>query len=283
MTPQSYCHRVCQKSGSTFVYTFYLFAKKKRQAFEAFYAFCRKVDDSVDLAKNIATANQAIGFWKEEVARIYQAKPNHPVGQALVPVVEKFAIPQKYLAEIVAGCEMDLNKKIYSSFEELETYCYRVASCVGLVCLRIFGVEPTESATEAAITLGKALQLTNILRDITTDLRRERVYLPQEDLQRFQVTVEDLAGGRTGNLNLLDLLYFEIDRAKSFYHQAWRLFLMARKERRKLLAAFLMGRCYETILHKISQNPLQIFTTKVSLSRSEKLRIFLNEILNVLL
>lgn len=282
MTPQVYCRRICQKSGSNFVLTFYLFGRQKRRALEAFYAFCRKVDDSVDLAKNAATANQAIGFWKEEVVRIYQTKPNHPIGQALVPVVEQFAIPQKYLAEIVAGCEMDLNKKIYSSFEELETYCYRVASCVGLVCLRIFGVEPTESATEAAVALGKALQLTNILRDIVTDLRRERVYLPKEDLDRFKVTVEDLAGGGGNNLNLLDLLYFEIDRAKAFYNQAWRLFPTARKERRKLLAAFVMGRCYETILQKIRQNPLQIFNTKVGLSRGEKLRIFINEILNVL-
>lgn len=282
MTPQSYCHRVCKESGSNFVYTFYLFGKKRRQALEAFYAFCRKVDDAVDQAGPQEKALQGIQYWKEEVKRIYEKRPEHPVGKALTSVVKEYQIPQIYLNEIIAGCEMDLYKKTYATFEELETYCYKVASCVGLVCLRLFGVRIDGQIETAATALGKALQLTNILRDVVTDLRRERVYLPQEDLKHFSVSIEELAKPSPKNLNLLDLLYFEMGRAEAFYKLAWGLFPVAKKERRKMLAALLMGRFYEEILGKISKDPFQIFETKVSLTGKEKLKIALQELFSSL-
>lgn len=279
MTPQKYCHEVCQKSGSNFVLTFYLYRKKKRQAFEAFYAFCRKVDDAVDLADSPEKARQAILYWKEEIPILYQGNPRHPVSKALIPVIQQYSIPQKYLAEIVLGCEMDLYKKIYVTFADLEEYCFRVASCVGLVCLHLFGVPLTESTQQAGIALGKALQMTNILRDIVTDLGRERIYIPQEDLKQFGVTVFDLAHPSQKNLALLDLLYFEIERGRNFYRQAWQRFPKEKKERRKLLAAFLMGRFYEALLDKMAKDPLQIFQTKVRLTGVEKAKILIDELL----
>ncbi len=282
MTPQSYCHHVCKKSRSNFFYTFYLFGRKRRRALEAFYAFCRKVDDAVDQATSQEKAVQAIQYWKEEVARIYKKTPEHPVGKALSPVVKEFQIPQLYLNEIISGCEIDLYQKSYDTFKELENYCYKVASCVGLVCIRIFGVSPTPESEQAAIALGKALQLTNILRDIVPDLRRERIYIPQEDLSRFQIRAHDLAHPDRANLNLFDLLYFEIERARNYYRIAWDLFPRYGKERRRLVAAFSMGRVYETLLDKIAKDPFRIFSEKVRLSGAEKLKIALQELLSCL-
>ena len=273
MTPQAYCHRVCRQSGSNFVYTFYLFGRKKRQALEAFYAFCRVVDDSVDQAATPKKAAEAIAFWKEELPLIYRGEPRDLVSKALVEAVQQYQIPQKYLEEIVAGCELDLHKKTYATFLELEDYCFKVASCVGLVCLKIFGVAPSSQTEFAAASLGKALQLTNILRDIASDLKRGRIYLPEEDLKNFRVSPNDIANGSQKNLNLFDLLYFEIERARDYFAKAWELFPREKKERRKLLAAILMGRFYESILNKISHDPLAVFQTKIRLTGAEKIKI----------
>lgn len=249
---------------------------------EAFYAFCRKVDDAVDAEADKERGAEAIRFWKEEVESIYHGTPKDSVSQALKEAVFDFQIPQKYLDEIVAGCEMDLHKQTYATFAELEDYCFKVASCVGLVCLHIFGVALTVQTQHAAVSLGKALQLTNILRDIASDLKRGRIYLPEEDLKKFNVTRQDLEKGEKENLNLLDLIYFEIERAENFFAEAWEYFPKEKKERRKLLAAFLMGRFYETLLDKIERDPLQIFQTKVRLSKNEKLGIALREMIGLL-
>lgn len=282
MTPQGYCHQICKKSGSNFVYTFYLFGKKRRRALEAFYAFCRQVDDAVDQAETKEKASAALAYWKEELPLLYQGTPRHPIVQALSGVVKDYEIPQKYLEEIVAGCEMDLYKNTFATFEELEDYCFKVASSVGLVCLCLFGVSLDPETKQAAASLGKALQLTNILRDIVTDLERGRVYLPEEDLKKFHVTAEDLRQRAKENLDLLDLFYFEIDRARKFYNEAWQHFPREKKVRRRLIAAFLMGRFYEEILNKISRAPLQVLQTKVRLTKIEKLKIALGEILKCL-
>lgn len=281
MTPQQFCHQVCKKSGSNFVYTFYLLGKKRRRALEAFYAFCRVVDDSVDQAANPEEAKQKLVFWKEEVEHLFKGNPRDPVSQALFPATQEYQIPKKYLEEIIAGCEMDLTHKTYTTFEELEGYCYRVASCVGLVCLSIFGVSPLETTKKGAISLGKALQLTNILRDIASDLGRERIYLPQEDLKRLGVTMTDLSQGTKDNLNLVDLLYFEIERTKTFFKEAWESFPKSGSDRRKLLAARLMGRIYEALLNKISRDPLAVFRGKVRVTNGEKLKIACKEICNL--
>lgn len=240
---------------------------------EVFYAFCRIVDDSVDEAPNREEAGKQICFWRGELHEIYGGHPTHPVSQALQPVVQAFAIPKIYLQEIVSGCEMDLVRGTYETFSDLEDYCFRVASCVGLVSLPIFGVAVTPHTKHGAIALGKALQLTNILRDIPSDLKRGRVYLPQEELKKFGVTREALEKG-DDNLDLLDLLYFEIGRARGCFKEAWELFSsVPTVERKKMLAAVLMGRFYEAILDKISHDPLAVFRGKVALSAGEKLKI----------
>lgn len=278
MTPQSYCREVCKKSASNFVYTFYLFGRRRRRALQAFYAFCRLVDDSVDQAPSLESALEAIRFWKAEVIRLYEGKPSHPVTHALLEAMRLFPIPREHLQGIVEGCEMDLTRKAYATFEELESYCYRVASCVGLVCLPLFGVAPSGAVVRGACALGKALQLTNILRDIASDWKRGRCYIPQEDLQKFRVAAKDLPNPARENLNLTELLYFEIGRARDFFEEAWDSFPLFGNARRRLLAARLMGRFYEAILNKISRDPLRVFREKVGLTAGEKIRIAAREV-----
>ena len=280
MNLQQTCHNICKKSGSNFVYSFYLLGSRKRHALEAFYAFCRLVDDAVDLAPNETEAQKNLLFWQNEVKTIYAGAPTYPVSKILKGVVQEYDIPKKYLEEIVAGCEMDLFKKSYATFEELDLYCYRVASCVGLVCIRIFGAPLTRELEEASVALGKALQLTNILRDVAGDMGRGRVYIPKEDLSRFGVLISDLGGGNPDNLNLIDLLYFEIERTKKFYATAWTGFPKEKKERRKLMAAIVMGKFYEAILNKIVKDPMAIFKGKVGLTRTEKINITLRTFLS---
>ncbi|MDO8526067.1 MAG: presqualene diphosphate synthase HpnD [Deltaproteobacteria bacterium] len=283
MNPQHYCHQICKKSGSNFVYAFYLLGKKRRHALEAFYAFCRLVDDAVDEAPSAEEAQNNLRFWREEIARIYRGEGEHIVSQALTPVVRAYDIPQKYLEEIVAGCEMDLVKKNYVTFQELELYCHRVASCVGLVSLRIFGIRNNRMIDAGGIALGKALQLTNILRDISTDLARGRIYIPEEDLRQSGVSKEALEKHSLDDLNLADLLYFEIKRAREFYQEAWQSFPKFGKERRQLVAAILMGRIYEAILDKIAKDPLSVFRQKVKLTGKEKSLIALKVLLDTYL
>lgn len=247
---------------------------------EAFYAFCREVDDAVDEAPSEQKAKENIRFWKEEVPLLYQGKPRHLVTQAIKLILSDFQIPQEFLSEIVLGCEMDISHKTYATFAELERYCYRVASCVGLVSLIICGVPLTPRAKEAGIALGKALQITNILRDIVSDLGRSRLYLPQEDLEQCGVAIQDLRVNNLDNLNLLELLYHETERAQNFYQEAWKKFPTSKRERRKILAPLLMGKIYEALLDKISRSPMRVFQEKVSLSGLEKLEIVGKEIWN---
>lgn len=278
MNFKQYCRYICKKSGSTFVATFCFFKKEKRENLEAFYAFCRLVDDCVDEAQNTEEAANALQFWKDEIPLLYQQHPRHPVSKALLPIIQKLQIPERYFEEIVLGCEMDLHKKEYETYSELDLYCYRVASSVGLILLYLFNAPRSNTLEKGGIALGKALQLTNILRDILEDLKRGRVYFPKEEMTRFQIRGEDFSWyPENPSLNFFDFLYFQIDRAKSFFNEAWENFPRSKKERRPLFAAMLMGRFYEKLLFKIEKDPLEIFSKRITLSKMEKLKIFFRE------
>ena len=153
------------------------------------YAFCRIVDDAVDLGRDRDEQQRALQQWREEIARVYDGAPEHPAGERLQDAVRTFPIPREALLDVIAGVEMDLERSTYETFEDLYPYCYRVASAVGLCCIEIFGYGDPR-AREYAMNLGIALQLTNILRDVQADARAGRVYVPQEDLKRFGVTAE---------------------------------------------------------------------------------------------
>ena len=186
MSPDEYCRQKAAASGSSFYYSFLFLPPERRRAIIALYAFCREVDDVVDEVSDPGVARSKLGWWKQEIGAIYAGAAQHPVGKALTPVVLQYSLPQERLEVIVEGMGMDLEYNRYPDFATLEVYAYRVAGVVGELSARIFGY--TDSRTlEYARTLGLAFQLTNIIRDVGEDVRRNRVYLPLDELARFDL------------------------------------------------------------------------------------------------
>ncbi|MDP3483644.1 MAG: presqualene diphosphate synthase HpnD, partial [Sulfuricella sp.] len=186
MTPDQYCQERAAKSGSSFYYSFLFLPPLKRRAITALYAFCREVDDVADECHDVAIARAKLAWWRNEVSNIFAGRPEHPVGQALAPLAREFGLPASEFDEIITGMEMDLTQNRYADFDQLQLYCHRVAGVVGLLSARIFGYR--DARTEAyAHDLGLAFQLTNIIRDVGEDARRNRIYLPLDELTRFGV------------------------------------------------------------------------------------------------
>ena len=259
MNAGQFVARLTRKSRSNFFYAFLLLPRAQREAIFAVYAFCRIVDDVVDTASDRATPRQELARWREEIAQVFEGRPEHPVAQRLQEAVRRFPIPRAALLDIIAGVEMDLEHSAYDTFEALYPYCYRVASAVGLCTIEIFGYTDGRSR-DYAVDLGVALQLTNIMRDVQTDARMGRVYLPQEDLRRFGVTATDLYEGRYSP-EFVALMGFEASRARDSYARAWRA--LPDVDRRRLFAAEIMGRTYWKLLQTIEARRFQVFGERV--------------------
>lgn len=264
---------------TSFYYSFLVLPPRKRGALIAVWDFCRAVDDAVDevvpeaewqgglTAEARARATEAVALWRGELAACYgAASPCTEQGRALKPLVAEFTLPRAPLDDLVAGVEMDLDHASYPTFEALSLYCRRVASSVGLVCVEIFGYSDP-GARSYAVNLGMALQLTNIIRDIAGDLRRGRVYLPAEDLDRFGVTVDDLRAGRV-TAPVRALLQFQCDRARDYYRRAAEE--LPRADRRSLLAAEIMGGIYFEILQRIEAAGYDVFTSRIRVPRPRR-------------
>jgi len=264
--------QVTAKSKSNFALSFLFLPKEQRRAITRFYAFSRLVDDAVDDYPP-DEAKERIAFWKEEVRLCFEGTPSHPVTLGLQDSINRFQIPRKYLDLLVEGCEWDLTKNRYQNFEELYQYCYRVAGCIGLVCMKIFGLSGPE-AESSAEDLGLALQLTNILRDISEDAERDRLYLPLEDLNRYRLTEAEVMSGKQSP-RLFTLLKLMSERAEVNYHRAFTK--MRRLPRKPLVAAWIMGRVYFKILEKIRARSYDVYAEKVELSSWTKGRIALGE------
>lgn len=272
MNAGQFVSRLTRKSRSNFFYAFLCLPRPQREAIYAVYAFCRIVDDAVDLGGNRDEQRREIARWREEIARVYGGAPAHPAGQRLQQAVRTFPIPRSVLDDIIAGVEMDLDHARYETFEDLYPYCYRVASAVGLACIEIFGYRDPR-ARDYAVNLGIALQLTNILRDVGPDARAGRVYLPQEDLRRFGVASDDLAAGRY-TPGFVDLMTWEAARARDFYARAWTALPAA--DARSLFAAEIMGRTYFALLRALEARRFQVFGGRVTVSTGRKLLIALD-------
>lgn len=191
MTPQQYVEQKAAASGSSFYYAFLFLPPERRAAITAFYAFCREVDDVVDEVQDPSVAAAKLAWWRKEVQQAFAGQPTHPAMQALMPLASRYAITAEHLDQVIQGCEMDLTQTRYLDYPGLQRYCHLVAGVVGEVACNIFG--RTQDATVAyAHRLGLALQLTNIIRDVGDDARRGRIYLPIEDLQRFDVKAHEL-------------------------------------------------------------------------------------------
>jgi phytoene synthase len=263
--------RLTRRSRSNFFYAFLFLPRRERQAIYAVYAFCRIVDDAVDLGSDRAAQRAELLRWRGEIARVYCGVPVHPAGERLQAAVRAFSIPQAALEEIIAGVEMDLEPTTYETFEDLRVYCYRVASAVGLCCIEIFGYTDPR-ARDYAVNLGIALQLTNILRDVGPDARAGRVYFPQEDLRRFGVTGEDLAAGRYTQ-GFVELARFEATRARDYYRRAWDA--LPPRDRGRLFAAEIMGKTYLALLDAMEAREFRVLQERVALPSRRRMAIAL--------
>ncbi|NTV11936.1 MAG: presqualene diphosphate synthase HpnD, partial [Zoogloea sp.] len=242
---------------------------ERRQAIMALYAFCREVDDVVDECHDLSIAQSKLDWWRGEVMAIADGQPQHPVSQALQAVSGRFSLPAAQLLEIIDGMQMDLQQSRYLDWKGLQLYCYRVASVVGLLSAEIFGYQDRQTL-KYAHDLGIAFQLTNIIRDVGEDARRGRIYLPVEDLQRFNVPAKDILEGRHSD-NFRALMAFQAERAEQFYDQAFAH--LPKVDRKSQRPGLIMAAIYRTLLHEIAADGFLVLDRRTSLTPLRKLWI----------
>ncbi|HET6491711.1 MAG TPA: presqualene diphosphate synthase HpnD [Burkholderiales bacterium] len=269
MTPHEYCQTKAAQSGSSFYYSFLFLPQEQRRAITALYAFCREVDDVVDECSDAGVARVKLAWWRNEVANLYEGRPQHPVAMALTEVTRRFDLPQHRLHEIIDGMEMDLDHNGYPDFAALRLYCHRVASVVGLLSAEIFGYQDPRTLDYAA-DLGLAFQLTNIIRDVGEDVRRNRIYLPLDELQEHRVSAGEIAAARESDA-FRRLMEFQIDRALGFYARA--LAALPAVDRRSQRAGLVMAAIYRALLDEIRADGCRVLTHRTSLTPIRKLWI----------
>jgi phytoene synthase len=269
MTPDEYCQQKAAASGSSFYYSFLFLPPERRRAITALYAFCREVDDVVDETHDPQIAATKLAWWRLEVANMYAGSPQHPVTKALSPFTAEFSIREEHLGQIIDGMEMDLTQTRYLDWANLERYCYRVASVVGLCAAGIFGYRD-ERTLEYAKHLGIAFQLTNIIRDVGEDARKNRIYLPMEDLKRFEVPAAQILGGSESE-SFGRLMQFQAARAKEYYAKA--LAALPASDRRAQRPGLIMAAIYRALLDEIERDGFHVLKAKTSLTPLRKLWI----------
>ena len=280
MTQASLTARLTRQSGTSFYYAFRILPREKRRAIYALYSLCRTLDDCVD--ERGGGGEEALARWLAEVHACYAGRPRTELGEELAHALRRFPIPVSCFEEIVAGCRMDLRFARYPTFADLRIYCERVASAVGRACIEIFGYRNVR-ARDYAVELGVALQLTNILRDVATDAARGRIYIPLEDLERFQVTDDELMSAALAGRPsppILSLLAFQAGRAREHYERARAL--LPPEDRRAMTPARIMGAVYRTILDELDRRRYP-FRPPVRLSRPRKAWIALRTLAGSLL
>jgi len=248
---------ITRKSASNLALAFVILPRAKRDAMSALYAFCRKVDDVADEdSVPVEKRREQLAAWRTDIRRACDNEaPQFDVNLELQPVIREFRLPFALFDELIKGCEMDLDVQRYVSFEHLELYCHRVASVVGLLSIEIFGYQ-NPACRDYAVYLGKALQLTNILRDVRTDAGRGRIYLPLADLKTFGVTPEEILRSEYSG-RYLKLAGHLAARARNFYRLARET--LPAEDRRAMVAAELMGSVYWRLLLTLESRQFNVF------------------------
>jgi phytoene synthase len=266
MTPDEYCQQKAAASGSSFYYSFLFLPAERRRAITALYAFCREVDDVVDETSEMQVAAAKLAWWRTELANLFAGSPQHPVTKALAPFTGKYSLSREHLNEIIDGMEMDLTQTRYLDWPALERYCHRVAGVVGLLAARIFGYTDPRTL-EYARELGIAFQLTNIIRDVGEDARKNRIYLPMDELKRFEAPASDILNGRQ-TPQFKALMEFQDRRARGYYDKA--LAALPAADRRAQRPGLVMAAIYRTLLDEIARDGFHVLTQRISLTPLRK-------------
>jgi phytoene synthase len=269
MSPDEYCQHKAAQSGSSFYYSFIFLPPERRRAITALYAFCREVDDAVDEPSDPSAARATLAWWRGEVARLFAGNPQHPVTRALDPAIEPFGITKAQLNEIMDGMEMDLNQSRYLNFANLQLYCHRVAGVVGALAAGIFGYRNPRTR-EYAERLGLAFQLTNIIRDVGEDARKNRIYLPLDELKEYGVTAADILNANHTE-SFVRLMRFQAERARGCYDEA--LALLPAEDRRAQRPGLMMAAIYRALLDEIAGDDYRVLQQRTALTPIRKLWI----------
>ena len=269
---KSYSHarEVTRREAKNFYYAFRLLDPVRRNAIYAVYAFSRRADDAVDSVQEKNASEEEARSKLDGLSRLLRGEaPEDPLSPALLDTIERFKIPVEHFSELLLGMEMDLEKKRYETFDELYTYCFRAASAVGLICIEIFGYsEDAEAAHQHAEELGIAMQLTNILRDVREDMTLGRIYLPGEDLARFNYSEAELSRYEFTPA-FRDLMKFQVERARDYFQRSEALFPLIDTQTR--YCPVLLKRLYSKILDRIESQGYDVFSRRPALSRLQKL------------
>ena len=272
MTEQS--QEITRKSASNLALAFILLPKPRREAMAALYAFCREVDDVAD-EETVPVEKRRAGLaaWREDVRLACEGgQPSFAVNKELQPIIAQYHLPFHDFDDLIRGVEMDLDIMRYQTYGDLEKYCYRVASVVGLLSIEIFGYK-NPNCRNYAINLGQALQLTNILRDVRNDAERGRIYLPLAELEKYKVTQEEILRFEYSE-RFAELATSVAAKAKSYYDLARKA--LPEEDRRSMIAAELMSAVYSRLLNELERRRYNVFGEKrVSLSKVEKIALIL--------
>mgnify|MGYP005812195165 CR=1 FL=1 len=269
MTPDDYCQDKAARSGSSFYYSFLFLPPARRRAITALYAYCREIDDAVDESSDSSIAQAKLGWWAEEIERLYAGRPQHPVTRALAPHLGPFAITRDRLLGVLDGVRMDLTQTRYLDFAALARYCHLVAGLVGELSAGIFGATDPRTL-DYARKLGLALQLINIVRDVGEDARRGRIYLPIDELQRFEVKAADLLNAKYV-AGYPALMKFQAQRARAIHADA--LQTLPASERRAQRPGLIMGSIYLALLDELERDGFPVLHQRVALTPLRKLWI----------
>jgi len=268
-TPEQYVQEKAAASGSSFYYAFLFLTPPRRAAITAFYAFCREVDDVADEVSDAGVAATKLAWWRGEVGAAFSGKPSHPAMRALMPHVADYGIEPRHLLAVIEGCQMDLDQSRYLDYAGLARYCDLVAGVVGEVAANIFG-RTLESTVEYAHRLGLAMQLTNIVRDVGDDARRNRIYLPMSELKQFDVKAAEILE-RTYSDRFKALMRFQAERAHRTYDEA--LALLGDADRAAQKPGLMMANIYRSLLREIEADDFAVLHQRISLTPIRKLWI----------
>lgn len=266
---------ITRQSKTNFLVSFALLPKRKREAISTLYAFCRYSDDIVDESGSCEEKTRRLAEWRRDLEAMFEGKAKHPLLRALGALLNEFPIPPQHFFDLLAGMEMDIVKNRYRTFAELREYCYNVASTVGLMSAEIFGYT-NPSAQEYAVTLGIALQLTNIVRDVGRDAREGRIYLPLDEMEWFGYTEAQLLRSEHNNA-FAGLMRHQAERARDYY--ACAAALLAPEDHRAFISARVMRGTYCRILDEIERTRFNVFLDTMRLSTRTKIGIAIRELL----